>query len=427
MARGQTPTIRWNEAEQAWTSKVRFPDGHREPVKRKDKDAAQRDLDEKLARRASDVARIKNEPNAKLATFDDVVEAWLKAGCPNAGVVTASGAVRRHKTTKDENTVDQATTLLRSSITRPEVIAKVTKKDGTLADVNRKYPTTHRVKASLGPLWVDRTSTERVEEAFEAMDADGLATSTIYRTWWHLNNALAWAGKKTHRVKTNPAAEAMLPEEKPGREVKSLTLDAAEKLFARLPFEREELAPLWLTALTIGTRPGEILGIRWRWLELDADVPTFGVEERAHERKGVYKGQRDPKVKSFRTVQLHPIAVAALVKHRETLIALGKYDAEGFVFPTANMRPHSKSNARKYFKRFCREAGLGEGWTTNSLRHSFASIADEMLHERGHVSKVMGHTKQSTTDGYLHTVHTVRPVVEHAVEVWDAFLNRAAS
>lgn len=406
--------VSWSPSDNAYVGYVRFPDGSRRKAKAKDKDKAQEKLDALLATRDADLPA--PERRQKAVTFDDIVEAWIGAGCPNAGIVSASGAVRRHKTTKDESTIDQALTMLRSNITRPDVIHP---------KAHRKYPTKARVKASIGSLWIDRTSTDTVEKVFEAMNEDGLSTSSIYRTWWHLNNALAWAVKR-RRIKTNPAVEVMLPEAKKGRVVKSLTLDAARILFAALPNERNHLAPLWLTALMVGTRPGEILGVRWCWVDLETDTPTFAIEERAHEKKGVYVGQRDPKVGSFRTIELHPVNVAALVKHRENLIALGMFDPEGFVFPTRSAIPHSKGNARKYFKRFCREAGLGdEGWTTNSLRHSFASIGDELLDDRKQVGSVMGHTKESTTAGYVHSVHSKRPVIEHAVAVWNAFLDES--
>jgi integrase len=414
MPRGQTPKIRWNELEQAWTCKVTFPDGHRERVCRKDKVDAQRDLDEKLARRASQTADVRHD-DPKLTTFDQVVEAWIEAGCPRVSVASGGGRVRRHHTTRGETTIDQISDYLRGSVTRPADRKKCW----------HQYPNTARTKAAIGSLWVDRTTTERVERVFAAMDEDGLATSTIHKTWQHLNDALAWSQKR-RLTKSNPVADAMLPAQKPGRDVRSLTTETARVLFDHLPLENERLAPLWLTALMVGCRPGEILGIRWPWLDLESETPTFAIEERAHERRGVYQGQAAPKVESFRTIMLHPLNVAALVKHRDNLIALGRYDPNGFVFPTKTGKPQSQTNTRKYFKRFCIAAGLdGDGWTTNSLRHSFATIGDELLDERTHVGKVMGHRHEATTAGYIHKTEE-RPVIEHAVDVWNTFLSRAS-
>jgi site-specific recombinase XerD len=85
-------------------------------------------------------------------------------------------------------------------------------------------------------------------------------------------------------------------------------------------------------------------------------------------------------------------------------------------------RPLLNSNVCQYFKDLCERAGLGRDWTTNELRHSFASVADEMLNDRKLVGKVMGHKKEATTAGYIHSVHAVRPVIANAVEAWTLML-----
>lgn len=407
----RTPTVNWNEKKQRWMAWVTFPDGSRRKVERVDKANAKNDLNELLALRASDGAA-PGPRHERLTTFDGIIEDWLDAGCP---VTTAHGSRRRHAATKSENTVSHARTTLRPNVTRPTEIHP---------KANRKYPTTNRKKVGIGKLWVDRTTTERVEQVFEAMDADGLASSTIYHTWLSLNHALAW-GVRKGRHQTNPAADCLLPEVKPTNARKSLTLEDAKALFAILPTER--LAPLWTTALMVGSRPGEIRGVRWPFLDIDSEEPHMAIDERAHEVEKKYVGQRSPKADSNRTVGLHPFNVAVLLRHREELKLLNLYDPEGFVFPTRSGTPHSQSSTRKYFQRLCGRAELGTDWTTYDLRHSFASIADEMLKgdgDRKRIGKVMGHTNESTTAGYIHSVHNVRPVLGHAIEVWDQMLKQ---
>src|SRR5580765_3428344 len=128
------PTVRWNEVSGRWMAWVRFPDGSRRKVERVDKAAAQRDLDELVALRAQDLAP---EPRGqKLATFAEVIEAWFADGCPNVAPTSKS----RHARVKSPNTIANARQLLGTSV----------------------IPV-------IGKLFVDRTSTERLEKLFNDM------------------------------------------------------------------------------------------------------------------------------------------------------------------------------------------------------------------------------------------------------------------
>lgn len=136
------PTVRWNEGAGRWMAWVRFLDGSRRKVERVGKADAQRDLDELLALRAQEV-----EPGprrTRLTTFNEVIDAWMAEGCPNV----APSRTSRHARVKSPNTIANARHLLGTS-----------------------------VRPAIGPLWVDRTSTERLERVFAAMADDGYATS----------------------------------------------------------------------------------------------------------------------------------------------------------------------------------------------------------------------------------------------------------
>jgi hypothetical protein len=57
----------------------------------------------------------------------------------------------------------------------------------------------------------------------------------------------------------------------------------------------------------------------------------------------------------------------------------GLDDEEGFVFCTRNGTPFQLGNLRRDFAKLRRRAGLGEGWTTYELRHSFVSLVSDQL------------------------------------------------
>lgn len=239
----------------AW---VRFPDGSRRKVERVDKAAAQRDLDELLALRAQSLDP--GPRRTRMATFAEVIEAWFAAGCPNVAPTSSS----RHAREKSPNTIANARQLLGTS-----------------------------VLPVIGKLWVDRTSTERLEELFRGMAAKGYATSTIDRNWNYLNQALQHALRQ-RRIKTNPAAAVLLPAKRPSKQRKSFTIEEAQRLLVDA-IPADPRPAMWLTGLMCGLRPGELAGLRWCNVHLSLGSPTIDVVERALEVGDRYVGQAAPK------------------------------------------------------------------------------------------------------------------------------------
>lgn len=128
-----------------------------------------------------------------------MIDAWFEAGCPNV----APSVKSRHARLKSPNTVLNAQQLLGSSV-RPVI----------------------------GALWVDRTSTERLERLFNGMADKGYATSTIDRTWNYLNQACQHAVRH-RRVKSNPAADVLLPASRPSKARKSFSIERGAALAGR--------------------------------------------------------------------------------------------------------------------------------------------------------------------------------------------------
>ncbi len=382
----QQPTVRWNEKAGRWMAWVRFPDGTRRKVERLEKADAQHDLDELLALRAQ--AQDAGPRNLRKLTFNEVIDAWFADGCPNV----APSKKSRHARAKSPNTVANARQLLGTSI-RPVI----------------------------GHLWVDRTSTQRLEELFADMAERGYATSTIDRNWNYLNQALQH-GQRRRTIKTNPAADVLLPEKRAGKTRKSLSIEQMQHLVVEA-IPADPRPAMWLTGLMCGLRPGELAGLRWPYVDIDSDSPSIHVVERALEVEDRYIGQAVPKTpRSNRRIGLHPLLVAALRRHREDMRALALYHEEGFVFCSRNGTPMTMSNMRRAFQLLCRSAGFGSDWTTYELRHSFVSLVSDQLDDLVKVADLAGHVDTRTTEGYR---HAVRASIPHAIDAWERLLAQA--
>ncbi len=114
------------------------------------------------------------------------------------------------------------------------------------------------------------------------------------------------------RIGAARAQDVLLPEARPAKERKALTIDQARKiLLEAIPEDRNPA--MWLTGLMCGLRPGELAGLRWPYVDIDGDGPAIEVAERAQEVSQKYVGQAKPKTKrSRRRIGLHPLLVAAL-------------------------------------------------------------------------------------------------------------------
>ena len=368
----------------AW---VRFPDGSRRKVERVVKAEAQADLDVLLNLRAQGQGPA--PVGAKGTTFAEAIEAWFDDDCPNVAPTRKS----RHARPKSPNTIANARQLLGTS-----------------------------VLPVIGNLRVDQTTTQRLEELFQSMASRDYATSTIDRNWNYLNQALQHA-QRDRRIKTNPAADVLLPAIRPSKERKSFSIEQAKTLLT-VAIPADARPAMWLTGLMCGLRPGEIAGLRWPYVDLESEEPSIEIAERALEVDDKYVGQATPKTtRSKRTIGLHPLLIAALERHQEEQYLLGLYDPEGFVFCTRNGTPMTMSNMRRAFRTLCQRAGLGDDWTTYELRHSFVSLVSDQLDDLVKVADLAGHVDTRTTEGYR---HSVRQSLPHAIGAWDSLLESAS-
>jgi integrase len=265
----------------------------------------------------------------------------------------------------------------------------------------------------LGHLPLVKLTPEHVEHLLDTLAADGLSRSSISRVRATLVLALKHAVKRGLIVRNvaelaDMPAAAALPCE--GR---ALTPDQARALLATVAGQRNEA--LVVTGLMLGLRPGELLGLRW--VDVDLDAAALHVRSSLkRERNQLRLG--DPKTpRSRRSLNLPAPVLIALRAHRrrqieDRLQAGSTWVDNDLVFCTTIGTAIDPSNLRREFSAMTTAAGLGH-WTPNELRHSAASLLSATGVPLEHIADVLGHDGTRMTAVVYR--HAVTPTVTAAV------------
>jgi integrase len=206
---------------------------------------------------------------------------------------------------------------------------------------------------------------------------------------------------------------------------KALTVAQAKALLAALRGDRNEL-PLRLM-LSLALRSGEVCGLRYEDIQLDADPPRLTVAGTLGYITGHGLVYREPKTEDGRrTLRLPARLVAALRWHLTRLEAErkameGKWQQDcPYIFVSARKGgPLNTQALWASFQRAAKQIGL-EGFRPHDLRHSAASF----LHAEGvpikNISKGMGHASTSITlDTYTHLWGDVHDIGEFVDRLLD--------
>lgn len=248
-----------------------------------------------------------------------------------------------------------------------------------------------------------------------------LAPASIMSYHHTLSSILAKAVKWGY-IQSNPADAA----EKPSlgrREAAYLEEADARRLLELLQAEHIRWRALITFDLMSGLRRGELLGLRWQDVDLDAHTITIRQTSNYVPGKGVYADT--PKTAtSARPLLLSTAAIAMLLeykrwqdKQREQIGDIWE-DRDGRVFTTDTGAPIFPDSVTQWFSRFIARSGLPKV-TVHSLRHTYASlmIADGV--PLVVVSRQLGHAQASTTANIY--AHAIASAQAKAMQTLDRF------
>jgi integrase len=250
----------------------------------------------------------------------------------------------------------------------------------------------HLVPA-LGSKRLAKLTADDVDELLEARAAAGMAKNTVRRIRAVLVKALDHADRRG-KVRRNVARLTTTPDG-PVTERRSLTAVEARALMTAVAGDR--LEALVIVGVTMGLRPGELTGLSWRDVDLDAGllhVRRTLKRENGRPVMGELKTKR-----SRRSLECPRFVVEALTRRREVQRQeqaaasdqwSKRWAAERLVFTTTAGTPIDPANLRRYFQRACSQAGIGR-WTPYEMRHTAASLLSGDGVPLEYVADVLGH------------------------------------
>jgi integrase len=231
----------------------------------------------------------------------------------------------------------------------------------------------------------------------------GISPATVRRVHATLHRALGDAVRWNRLIK-NPVDAADPPR------VSSTDLEmkvwSAGELKAFLTSQRESrLHPLWLTLAMTGMRRGEVLGLRWENVDLEANRLSI---RKTRVMLGYGTLVSEPKTRrGRRLIALDPATAAVLKEQRrrqkvEQLAAGGTWKDTGHVFTREDGEPYHPERVSKLFVQAAKRAGLPR-IRLHDLRHTYATLALSAGVHPKIVSERLGHANIGITlDCYSH-------------------------
>lgn len=271
----------------------------------------------------------------------------------------------------------------------------------------------HQLAPKMGHHRLDRLQPEHVEKAYAELLSGGLSAASVLQAHRVLSRALKVAmqrGRVARNVCTLVDSPTVSREE-----VRPPTASDARQVLAVAAETRN--AARWSVAFALGLRQGEVLGLPWDAVDLDAG--TLTVRQALQRRAGVGLVIVEPKSRAGRrTISLPRPLVDALRSHRaaqleERLCAGSEWQDSGLVFAQPNGRPIDPRADHRQWQALLARAGV-EPTRLHNARHTSATVMLGLGVPPRVVMQILGHSQISLTLGTYS--HVVPELAEEAAE-----------
>lgn len=257
----------------------------------------------------------------------------------------------------------------------------------------------------------------------------GLSLGTVRRVHSILSRAFKVAYKKK-KIAENPMHDIEhLAEPKP--DPRGWDPEEAARFLA-VAKERSPYYMIYRLGLAIGARPGELLALKWRNVNLRKGyiIIEEGLKKAGPNSKtGAVKTDS-----SYRTIYLPPDIIEELKEYKKKQEEMARkaevkpWNPEGFVFVGRTGNPIHPENLRRNMRIICEAANV-RYISPHGLRHTFATIAlQENIHPKK-VAEITGHASIETLiDMYSRYIPpSSQSVVSSVTQVIDQAMLQEAS
>jgi integrase len=270
---------------------------------------------------------------------------------------------------------------------------------------------------ALGSIQLKHLSPQ-VIQSYYGKACETLSARTVYHEHRVLSQSLKYAVRQGY-LGRNPC-ELVDPPSPVKKQMRTLTPGEVEVLLDTA--KDNYYYPVIYTAVSSGLRQAELLGLRWR--DIDLDLQSISVNQTLYKRKGVCQFKEPKTSHSRRRVAMTPKLALFLrdyKEERESLsLHLGKLlSLDDLVFANIEGKPLNPSVLSHTFHRIAVQAGLKDV-RFHDLRHTFASLMLLRGAKPKVISEALGHSSVSfTMDTYSHIIEGMQ---EDAMALLDKVL-----
>ena len=262
----------------------------------------------------------------------------------------------------------------------------------------------HQVIPHLGATKLQKLRPEHVQQWHGTLLAGSLSARTVGHAHQVLRLMLQCAVKNGTLARNVAAVHA--PPKVEEDEIEILSAEQIADVLAKL--EGHTLCPIVTLALATGMRRGELLGLQWGDIDLDAN--TLRVERSLEETNAGLR-LKSPKTKSGRRNITLPSETAAMLRAYKIeqmrirlVIGAGKLEPDTLVFTDVHGKPLKPHTISRAWRRVVTAKKL-PAVTFHALRHTHASVLINAGVDILTISRRLGHSKASVTlDVYGHLI-----------------------
>ncbi|WP_261555532.1 tyrosine-type recombinase/integrase [Frankia tisae] len=268
-----------------------------------------------------------------------------------------------------------------------------------------------------------RTQPERRGNLATCKSGKPLSTITVQHVHVILRSMLSLA-VELHLFTIHPMTRVKAPAAVK-REITPWSAADAQRAIEVLGSERLGLA--WIIAIMAGLRRGELAGLRWQDVDIDArKLRVVSQRTRVHTTAGTEVVIKPPKGTSKRSITMTDTVATLLTEHRHRQRVEGLENGYGrpeYVFVDGFGEPYAPQSFYRLFQKACTRHGLPVV-RLHDLRHTFATLLSADGVTTKTIQTFLGHASARTTEDIY--IHFLPEVGAEAIAALDRKIGKSA-